>query len=207
MLTLAVLTTLVLALAFVDFAIGSIRIRALADVAPASGGPMVSIVAPARNEARGIEHAVRSLLDLDYPGVEIVIVNDRSTDETGAVLARLARREPRLTVVQVTELPEGWLGKNHAMYVGAARSAGELLLFTDADVVFERSTLRRAVAFMESHRIDHLAAIPDVRVRGLMLNAFVAAFGRSACSSRCTRGRGRRATRAVAPTSASAPSI
>jgi glycosyltransferase involved in cell wall biosynthesis len=177
MLILAALITAVLASASIDFAAGHRRLRFLTDIPPASGGPRVSIVAAARNEARGITAAVRSLLCLDYPDLEIVLVNDRSTDETGALLRRLAAEFPRLIVTDITELPDGWLGKNYALHTGAAAARGDLLLFTDADIVFEPSTLRRAVAYMEAERIDHLAAIPDVRVPGVALNAFIAAFG------------------------------
>jgi len=177
LLLVATLTTLVLAGAFVDFAIGHRSMRYLEDVAPAPTGAAVSIISPARNEARGIEAAVTSLLGLDYPSLEIVIVNDRSTDETGAILERLAREHPRLTIIDITELPHGWIGKNYALYVGAAKASGTLLLFADADVVFEPTTLRRAVPLMEREKIDHLSAIPDVQVPGLALRAFVAAFG------------------------------
>jgi glycosyltransferase involved in cell wall biosynthesis len=177
MMLLPGLILLVLAGAFVDFARGRLSLRALADVPPADAGPLVSIIAPARNEARGIERAVRSLLRLDYPALEVVLVNDRSTDETGAVLARIGRENPRLTIIEIDQLPDGWLGKNYAMYRGADQAAGDLLLFTDADVVFEPTTIRRAVALMQQERIDHLAAVPDVRVRGVMLNGFVTAFG------------------------------
>jgi glycosyltransferase involved in cell wall biosynthesis len=89
----------------------------------------------------------------------------------------LARQHSRLTIIDIAELPDGWLGKNYALFVGAVQASGDLLLFTDADVVFERTALRRAVSLMEPDKLDHLAAIPDVRVPGVALNAFVAAFG------------------------------
>ena len=177
MLFLAALTTLVLAGTLTDFAIGHRRMRWLKDVPLAGAGPPLSIVAAARNEAHGIEAAVKSLLRLDYPSLQIVIVNDRSTDGTGAILQQLAAEHPRLTVTTIAELPDGWLGKNYALQVGAAEATGDLLLFTDADVVFESTTLRRAVGLMEAEGLDHLAAIPDVRVPGLALTAFMAAFG------------------------------
>lgn len=177
MLLLAILTTLVLAAVFIDFAIGHRRLRSLKNVTPAPAGPRLSIIAAARNEARWIEAAVTSLLRLDYPALEIIIVDDRSTDETGAILDRLACQHPRLKVKHISELPEGWLGKNHALWVGAAEASGTLLLFTDADVLFEPTTLRRAVALMEQAGLDHLTAIPDARVPGLALKGFVAAFG------------------------------
>src|SRR6266850_2473571 len=157
---LAALTTLVLAAECIDFATGYRRLRFLKDVMPARAVPPMSIIAAARNEARGIEAAVISLLRLDYPALEIIIVNDRSTDETGAILERLARQHSRLTIKNISELPEGWLGKNHALYAGAAVASGTLLLFTDADVVFEPTTLRRAITLMEQDELDHLTAIP-----------------------------------------------
>ena len=162
---------------FVDCAAGHRRLRSLRDVAPARACPRLSIITAARNEARRIEVALTSLLRLDYPALEIIAVNDRSTDETGAILERLARQHARLTIKHISELPEGWLGKNYALHVGAAEASGTLLLFTDADVVFEPTTLRRAAALMELDALDHLAAIPDVKVPGIALNAFVAAFG------------------------------
>jgi glycosyltransferase involved in cell wall biosynthesis len=177
MLLLAAITVLVLAATFIDFAAGHRRLRLLKDVPPVLTGPTLSLVTAARNEAGGIEAAVTSLVSLDYPGLEIIVVNDRSTDETGAILARLARQHPRLRIIEIAELPDGWLGKNYALFVGAAQASGDLLLFTDADVVFEPTAVRRAVSLMEPDTLDHLAAIPDVRVPGLALNAFVSAFG------------------------------
>jgi len=176
LLVLAILTTLMLAGAAVDFALGFRQLRSLSGFAPSGGGPRVSIVAPARNEARNIEAAVISLLRLDYPDLEIIVVDDRSTDDTGAILERLAREHQRLRVVHVAELPAGWLGKNHALQLGAGAASGSLLLFTDADVIFEPTAVRRAVALMEHDGLDHLAVIPDVHVPGLALNAFVTAF-------------------------------
>jgi glycosyltransferase involved in cell wall biosynthesis len=181
LLVLAALTTLLLTGLFIDFAIGHRRVRFLKDSAPAQTGPPLSIIAAARNEARGIEAAVTSLLRLDYPALEIVVVNDRSTDETGAILERLSKVvsgfSRTLKVVNITELPDGWLGKNYALHVGAAAATGELLLFTDADIVFEPSALRRAVSLMEERKADHLAVVPDIGVPGVALNAFVCAFG------------------------------
>ena len=176
-LILAILTTLVLGAALVDFAIGQRRLRPLGHEPPSQNSPLVSVISAARNEARGIEAALTSVLRLDYPALEVIVVDDRSTDETGTILDRLARLHPRLVVKHIAALPEGWLGKNHALHVAAEAASGEFLLFTDADVVFEPTALRRAVGFMERERLDHLTAIPDVRVPGLALNALVTAFG------------------------------
>lgn len=160
-----------------DALIGGRRIARLVTVAPLATGPSVSLIVAGRNEARGIEPAVRSLLALDYEPLELVVVNDRSTDETPAILERLRRQHPRLIVVTVDTLPPGWLGKNHALAVGAARASGDLLLFTDADVVFEPSMVGRAVRVMQERQLDHLTALPGVHSRGVALTTLVATFG------------------------------
>ena len=138
--------------------------------------PSVSLVAPARNEERNIERAVRSLIRLDYPDLEITLVNDRSTDATGQILDRLAAEFPQLNVVHLTGLPAGWLGKNHALQLGADRSRGEYLLFTDADIFFEPTALRRAIGYAVANRVDHLAATPDTHLPSWLLTAFVVTF-------------------------------
>jgi cellulose synthase/poly-beta-1,6-N-acetylglucosamine synthase-like glycosyltransferase len=153
-------------------------VKRLRDVPPKEGDlPSVSLIAPARNEERNIERAVRSLVRLDYPNVEITIVNDRSTDRTGEILDRLAAEFPQLNVVHLAELPAGWLGKNHALQLGANRSRGGWLLFTDADIVFEPTALRRALAYAEANQVDHLAATPDCHMPSWLLTAFAVTFG------------------------------
>lgn len=122
--------------------------------------PPLSVVIAARDEADKIEAALLSLLNEDYPGLEIIVVNDRSTDATGVILDRLANAHPQLRVMHVTDLPAGWLGKNHALQKGLETARGDFVLFTDADVHFKRNTLRRAVAYMQSRQLDHLASLP-----------------------------------------------
>jgi cellulose synthase/poly-beta-1,6-N-acetylglucosamine synthase-like glycosyltransferase len=153
-------------------------VRSLEVVAPDNDSPLprVSIIVPARNEQRMIEAGVRSLLGLDYPNLQITVVNDRSTDETATILTRIASEDSRLNVVTIASLPPGWLGKNNAMHVGAAQSSGEWLLFTDADVVFAPDALRRAVAFAVREKLDHIAAVPRITTPSFWLRAFVPVF-------------------------------
>jgi hypothetical protein len=138
--------------------------------------PKVSIVIAARNEGRTIGAAVPTMLQLDYPDLELIAVNDRSEDDTGAVLDRLAAADSRLRVEHIRELPPGWIGKTHAMHHGAARAGGEWILFTDADIHFQPEALRRAIAGAEAGRLDLLAAVPQLNEHGHLLGICVNAF-------------------------------
>lgn len=145
--------------------------------------PRVSVVVPARDEGNKIEAGLKSLLASDYPNFEVIAIDDRSRDETGAIMDRLAREgeapdsQSPLRVVHISELPDGWLGKNHALQVGATQATGDWLLFSDGDVVHAPQTLRRAMRFMVSGGIDHLAMFPEFEAEGLFETAFVTGFG------------------------------
>jgi cellulose synthase/poly-beta-1,6-N-acetylglucosamine synthase-like glycosyltransferase len=95
--------------------------------------PSLSIVVPARDEERSIEPCVRSLLAQRGVDAEVIVVDDRSGDETSIILVRLQREFPALQVVRGEALPEGWVGKPWACAQGALRARGEWLLFTDAE--------------------------------------------------------------------------
>ena len=125
-------------------------------------GPRVSIVVPACNEAADIEATLLRLLSLHYENYEIIAVDDRSTDETGEIMERIAATAPRdrLKIIHITELPAGWMGKPHAMWSAAKQASGDWLLFTDADVLFKPDALRRALAYAHTERADHLVLFP-----------------------------------------------
>ncbi len=175
---LAVVTLLGVVSTCLEFAWGHRKVKTLRELPllDEKGAPKVSVIAAGRNEERNVEEAARSLLSLDYPNYEVILVNDRSTDRTGEILDRLAAENPRLRVVHIKHLPTGWLGKNHALQHGADAATGEFLLFTDADIVMEPTSLRRAVRFMQEANVDHLAAGPNVTVRGAWLNVFCVGF-------------------------------
>jgi len=158
-----------------------IRHRNAIPTLPAFPGPValprLSVVVPARDEGSTIGRALGSLLAQDYPDLEVIVVDDRSSDTTGDVLREIAAKDGRLMVLRVDELPAGWLGKNHAMWRGAARASGKWLLFTDADVVFAQGALRHGVAYAAAESLDHLTLAPRLVARGLALRAFVAFFG------------------------------
>jgi len=133
------------------------------DLEPGNPEPRVSIIVPARNEEEHVEQALLRLLALDYKNCEVIAVNDRSTDRTGAAMDRVAstpQAHGRLRIIHVASLPAGWMGKPHAMWSAANQASGEWLLFTDADVLFKPDSLRRAVRYAESERTDHLVLYP-----------------------------------------------
>ena len=127
-----------------------------------SDNPRVSIVVPACNEKADIEATLTRLLSLDYDNYEVIAVDDRSTDQTGEIMERIAAGPPggRLHVIRIAELPSGWMGKPHAMWSAGNRATGDWLLFTDADVLFKPDVLRRAVAYAEAEAADHLVLFP-----------------------------------------------
>ncbi|HEX7124840.1 MAG TPA: glycosyltransferase [Thermodesulfobacteriota bacterium] len=168
---------------------GVSRVRALGAVTepyapwrPAEA-PAVSAIVPARDEAAALERAIRSLLAQDYPALEVIAVDDRSSDETPAILARLAAEDARLTVVRVDRLPmaedgtPAWLGKSYALARGAERARGEWLLFCDADVEHDPTVVSRAVRVAVRDGREHLTLLPRVEPSGTLQRAFLGAFG------------------------------
>lgn len=140
--------------------------------------PRVTIIVAARNEGANIEPAMRSLLDqrglaIDY---EVIAVDDRSEDDTGQVLAQLASEDDRLTLVTVESLPDGWLGKNHALWQGAQRAQGDWLLFTDADIVMAPETVARAVGRAEKDGLEHVTAMPAITAPSPWLRIMIIQF-------------------------------
>ena len=178
LLVLAIATLAGCLAAGVEVTLGARRLVRLEDVPPVGQlvAPLISVVIPACNEERSIAGALRSVLAQDYPRFEVIAIDDRSTDSTGAILDSLAAADSRLRVIHISDLPAGWLGKNHALQRGGESATGSLILFTDADVVMDASVLRRAAARMESNRLDHLAIAPLVEVGGFLSNAFLAVF-------------------------------
>ena len=125
--------------------------------------PTVSVISAARNEAADIADSLASRLSDGYPNLEVIVVDDRSDDPTPEIIAEFARRDPRVRPVRIDELPEGWLGKVHALQRGVETATGEWLLFSDADVGVEPGMLGRAVSHCEAGGFDLLALVPEFR--------------------------------------------
>jgi glycosyltransferase involved in cell wall biosynthesis len=179
LLLLAVCTLLFMILFGVDLALGNRATEYLKSFPPfqdPSGGPLLSIIIPARNEEKHIRESLRSVLNQDYPNTEILVIDDRSSDGTAAILDKMAQLENRLRVFHIHELPGGWLGKNHALYYGARHASGEFLLFADADVVMHPSTVSRAMRYIVQEQVDHVTVGPEIDMPGLILRIFSGVF-------------------------------
>jgi len=122
----------------------------------------VSVIVPARDEERTIERTVRALLAQTYPDLEVIVVNDRSSDRTGEILGQFER----VIVIHGEEPPPGWLGKPWALHQGSAHATGELLLFLDADVIYQPDAIAAAVAELEDTPYALLSLLPDLETRG-----------------------------------------
>jgi glycosyltransferase involved in cell wall biosynthesis len=160
-------------------AYGAAKLPRIKNIAPAqdSDCPSVSVILAARDEEEQLRAALETLEAIDYARLEISAVNDRSQDATGKILDEFATKNPRFRAVHVSELPSGWLGKPHALQKGYEGSTGEWLLFTDADVKFEKSVLRRAMALVQKNNLDHLTLLADVEMRGFWETLVLTFFG------------------------------
>ncbi|WP_199614485.1 glycosyltransferase [Paenibacillus alkalitolerans] len=145
--------------------------------------PLVSVIIAAKEEQETIGETVRNLLNQTYPRIEIIAVNDRSKDATGAKLEALKawstgkeRSAIPLKVIHITHLPERWLGKNHALYQAYLQSSGSLLLFTDADIRFHADAIRDSVAYATREGADHVTLCPKLISGPFWLRVFVHYF-------------------------------
>ena len=146
------------------------------EIAEPAVWPSLNIVIAACNEEEGIEEAINSLLLQDYPKLKIILVNDRSNDNTGEIVDKLAVDE-RIRSIHIKELPENWLGKDHAQSVALNEVDGEWVLITEADINFKPRALKKAVAYVLHKEADHLALLPTVVTSTYWLEVIIRTFG------------------------------
>jgi len=137
------------------------------------------VVIAARDEAAAIADTVRALLAQQHVALEVIVVSDRSTDGTADVVRRIGAGDRRARVIEVTTLPDGWLGKCHACHTGAAAAAGAWILFTDADCRLAPDVLARALAAAARERADHVALTPAPVDPTIGAKAWYMVFGAS----------------------------
>lgn len=128
---------------------------------PQDDAPSISIIVPARNEARNIQRCVEALLNQTYPNFEVIIVDDRSTDGTAEILAEIQSRKSRLVVVPGVDLPPNWAGKPHALVQGATHARGDWLCFVDADTFAAPELISSAYAAAIHHNADLFTILTD----------------------------------------------
>lgn len=147
-----------------------------------SNAPLVSIIIAAKDEEKSIVHTLKSLINQNYENVEIIVVNDRSTDNTGKNIEYFIKEidnksfNQKVKVIHIHELPTGWLGKNYALYKGYLSSSGIYVLFTDADIQFSPDTIGSAMVYFQKNQLDHLTLIPYLKARGFWLRGFIHLF-------------------------------
>ena len=155
----------------------SVHTLTTADSAPPGDcAPRLSILVPARDEEPSIGAAVESFCQQDYPDFEVIVVNDRSSDKTGEILAELGGRFDNLTVLEGAEPPNGWLGKAYALETAQRFASGEWLLLIDADVVLEPGAARAAIGRAVSEEIDLISGIVDYRRYGFWEELLISYF-------------------------------
>lgn len=180
MLLLAIITCVYWLFVLVDATLGMKKLDKLEDVVEREeqfmNGPLVSIIVAAKNEAADIEGSLRTQLAQTYKNIEWIVVNDRSTDETGTIIDKLSTEDERIKPVHIEILPKGWLGKNHALYQGFHQAKGDYILFTDGDVYFKKDTVSKAMTYFIENSIDHLTLTPNMNVKDFWTKSFVTFF-------------------------------
>jgi hypothetical protein len=152
------------------------RVPGLARDKTPPSGTSVTVIVTAMDEEDTIAPALQSLIALDYRPLDIIVVNDRSHDATGAIIDRLVAQVDHAQAIHIDTLPQGWLGKVHAMHKAAEASRGDWLLFTDADVVFHPGVVRDALAQAEAEKLDHFSLLPSLLGGPCLLDITVTAF-------------------------------
>jgi len=138
---------------------------------PPEDAPRVSVIIPAKDEAGNIETCLRGWLEQDYPNFQVIVCNDRSSDETGPIAERIAAEDDRVQVIHVDELPDRWCGKNHAVFKAASAADGEWICMTDADChQTSNRTLSVAVQYALDHQVEMLSMLPLLKMVGFWEN-------------------------------------
>jgi glycosyltransferase involved in cell wall biosynthesis len=132
--------------------------------------PKLSVVITACNEASTIEEAMKSRLEENYPDVEFILIDDRSTDSTTEIVDRIAASDKRVRPIHIKELPEGWLGKVNALNTGYKAAKGEWILFSDVDLHIKSGAVKRLIAYAESESYDHIVLAPEMWPKSFFLN-------------------------------------
>jgi len=145
--------------------------------------PVVTILIPAKDEGERIRACILSAIQQDYPKIEVIAIDDRSTDNTGAVMDELAAQHDRLKVLHITEPPaQGWTGKNNALHQASKLATGEWLLFVDSDVILQPDALTVAMAVVRRKNFGMLSLLPRLETESLWESLMIPLCGGAASS-------------------------
>ncbi|HET7144571.1 MAG TPA: glycosyltransferase family 2 protein [Anaerolineales bacterium] len=150
---------------------------------PASNAPLISICIPARDEEQNIRNCVEAVLGQDYPNIEVIVLDDRSTDATLTRLKEIASCDTRLLPISGSNLPEGWAGKPHALFQAAAVARGEWLCFVDADTFLKPNCLSACYARANETKADLFTTMNQQ-----ILGSFWEKSSHAACDDRALGG-------------------
>ncbi|MDX9702854.1 MAG: glycosyltransferase family 2 protein [Candidatus Auribacterota bacterium] len=139
--------------------------------------PLVSIVIPARNEEVNIGRCLLSIVQQEYKNIEIIVLNDRSTDNTAQIVADIAKSDQRVRLINIDHCPDGWSGKNHALVHGVKHVKGKYLLFTDADTYHYQHCLKAIVLYMMKNKVDLLSINPHLVTKSFWENVIMPVAG------------------------------
>jgi cellulose synthase/poly-beta-1,6-N-acetylglucosamine synthase-like glycosyltransferase len=175
------MTWLLLVLAAAWFLLAANDLMAVRHLTPLpsprpSAPPSVTVVMAVRDDAEHVEASVQRILAQQHIHHRVVVVDDRSRDGTGEILARLAEHEPRLIAHSVAELPDGWLGKSHALHIGTANVDTDWILFTDGDAQLAPDAIARAIAAADRTAAAHVCLLPNHRDTTFLGRACLLAF-------------------------------
>ncbi|KGP93224.1 glycosyl transferase [Pontibacillus chungwhensis BH030062] len=152
-------------------------IQDLRNIKRQSSKQFVSVIVAAKDEECAIDKTLQSLASQTHEFLEIIAVNDRSEDNTGSIMKKWENKLPlQVKTITIETLPEGWLGKNHALYKGYQEAEGDVIVFTDGDIQFSESAIERALSFLEQEKADHLTVAPNLVTKSKGLKAFISYF-------------------------------
>ncbi len=138
----------------------------------------VSILVPARNEAhRVLDKSIESMINQTYGNYEIIVLNDRSSDETKEILEEFESHDSKFRIIDGVELPKDWLGKPHALHQALQKASGEWIIITDADIIFAPETLQTVVEYAEENNFDALTLAPKLILVSFWETLFMPVFG------------------------------
>jgi len=174
------IVTAALLLVLINFIVNNILFKNVASFAQTeqvkNSPPLVSVLIPARDEAKNIKRCVRSLLKQDYPNIEILVLDDNSSDGTGQIVRQMGKKDSRVRLITGKPLKNGWMGKSYACHQLSKHAGGEYLIFTDADTIHLSSSVSNSVNCLTANNLDAMSVYPTqimVTIHERMLITFI----------------------------------